>query len=124
MTIAIVTDSTAYLPPAVVAQRGILVVPLHVVLGGQEHSEGVDVTAADVATALRSFVPVSTSRPAPQAFLEAYAEAIAPSFRASCRRRKRRTRAARKTTAAGRSTAPTPSSRSSRRASSSSTEAW
>ncbi|MBK9476222.1 MAG: DegV family protein [Tetrasphaera sp.] len=81
MTIAIVTDSTAYLPPAVVAQRGILVVPLHVVLGGQEHSEGVDVTAADVATALRSFVPVSTSRPAPQAFLEAYAEAIASGAR-------------------------------------------
>lgn len=77
MTIAIVTDSTAYLPAALVADRGILVVPLHVVLGGQEHSEGVDVTASDVAAALRSFVPVSTSRPAPQAFLEAYAEAIA-----------------------------------------------
>jgi DegV family protein with EDD domain len=77
VTVAIVTDSTAYLPAGLVAQRGILVVPLHVVLGGQEHSEGVDVTASDVASALRSFVPVSTSRPAPQAFLEAYAEAIA-----------------------------------------------
>ncbi len=77
MTVAIVTDSTAYLPSALVAERGILVVPLHVVLGGREHSEGVDVTASDVATALRAFVPVSTSRPAPQAFLEAYTEAIA-----------------------------------------------
>ncbi len=69
---AIVTDSTAYLPAEVVAREGIRVVPLHVVIGGTEHDEGVAVTPAEVATALRSFTPVSTSRPSPQVFLEAY----------------------------------------------------
>jgi DegV family protein with EDD domain len=77
VSIALVTDSTAYLPTSVVESRGIHVVPLHVVIGGHEYSEGVDVTTAEVATALRSFKPVSTSRPAPQAFLEAYEKAAA-----------------------------------------------
>jgi DegV family protein with EDD domain len=77
VSVAIVTDSTAYLPTAVVEARGIHVVPLHVVIGGTEYSEGVDVTTAEVAAALRSFRPVSTSRPAPQSFLEAYEKAAA-----------------------------------------------
>jgi DegV family protein with EDD domain len=42
------------------------------VLGGQQFSEGVDVTPAEVAAALRKFTAVSTSRPSPQAFLDAY----------------------------------------------------
>ena len=77
MNVAIVTDSTAYLPQSVVAEHGIRVVPLHVVIGGTEFSEGVDVTTAEVAVALRSFRPVSTSRPSPQAFLDAYEKAAA-----------------------------------------------
>ncbi|QGN57700.1 DegV family protein [Nostocoides sp. HKS02] len=77
MSVAIVTDSTAYLPSSVVDAHGIQVVPLHVVIGGTEFSEGVDVTTAEVAAALRSFTPVSTSRPSPQAFLDAYEKAAA-----------------------------------------------
>ena len=77
MSVALVTDSTAYLPASVVDARGILVVPLHVVIGGTEFSEGVDVSTAEVAAALRAFKPVSTSRPSPQAFLEAYEKAAA-----------------------------------------------
>jgi DegV family protein with EDD domain len=77
VSVAIVTDSTAYLPASVVESRGIQVVPLHVIIGGKEFSEGVDVTTAEVAAALRSFTPVSTSRPAPQAFLDAYEKAAA-----------------------------------------------
>ena len=77
MSVAIVTDSTAYLPVDLVARQGIRVVPLHVVLGGQQFSEGVDVTTAEVAAALRKFTPVSTSRPSPQAFLDAYEAAAA-----------------------------------------------
>ena len=77
MSVAIVTDSTAYLPVDLVASQGIRVVPLHVVLGGQQFSEGVDVTTAEVAAALRKFTPVSTSRPSPQQFLEAYEAAAA-----------------------------------------------
>jgi DegV family protein with EDD domain len=61
----------------VVAERGIRVVPLHVVIAGQEFSEGVDVTTEEVAAALRAYRPVSTSRPSPQAFLDAYEAASA-----------------------------------------------
>ncbi len=77
MKVAIVTDSTAYLPVDLVARQGIWVVPLHVVVGGQQFSEGVDVTTAEVAAALRRFTPVSTSRPPPQAFLDVYEAAAA-----------------------------------------------
>jgi DegV family protein with EDD domain len=72
VSIAVVTDSTAYLPVDLVARQGIWVVPLHVVMGGQQFSEGVDVTTAEVAAALRKFTPMSTSRPSPQAFLDVY----------------------------------------------------
>lgn len=77
MSVALVTDSTSYLPDDLRARWAVGVVPLHVVVGGKEFSEGVDIAAGDVATALRSFVPVTTSRPAPSAFLEAYAAAAA-----------------------------------------------
>jgi DegV family protein with EDD domain len=72
VSVAIVTDSTAYLPPEAVQEHGIRVVPLHVVIAGKEFSEGVDVSTAEVAEALRAFRPVSTSRPSPQALLDAY----------------------------------------------------
>ena len=77
MSVAIVTDSTAYLPDSVIGAHSIQVVPLHVIVGGTEFSEGVDITTAEVAAALRSFKPVSTSRPSPQSFLDAYEKAAA-----------------------------------------------
>jgi DegV family protein with EDD domain len=77
VSVAIVTDSTAYLPASVVDAHGIHVVPLHVVIAGIEYSEGVDVSTTEVAAALRAFRPVSTSRPSPQAFLDAYEKAAA-----------------------------------------------
>ena len=77
MSVAIVTDSTASLPGDLVARHGIGVVPLHVVLGGQQYSEGVDITTAELAVALRTFGAVTTSRPSPQAFLDAYEAAAA-----------------------------------------------
>ena len=78
MGVAIVTDSTAYLTADQVAgaPMAVAVVPLHVVIGGREHQEGVDVEASDLADALRRFVPVTTSRPAPAEFLRVY-EALA-----------------------------------------------
>ena len=72
MTTRIVTDSTAYLPGGVVEQHGIEVVPLHVVVGGRDHVEGQDISAAQVAAALRDYTIVTTSRPTPQVFAETY----------------------------------------------------
>ena len=79
MSIALVTDSTASLPPELVAERGIVVVPLQVVIGAQCFDEGVDggATPETVAEALREWTPVSTSRPTPAAMLEAYERAVA-----------------------------------------------
>ncbi|HET7800688.1 MAG TPA: DegV family protein [Humibacillus xanthopallidus] len=72
MTVAVVTDSTAYLPEDVVERHCIEVVPLHVIVGGRDHVEGRDVTAEQVADALRHYTIVTTSRPTPQVFAETY----------------------------------------------------
>lgn len=70
--VAVVTDSTAYLPADLVAEHGLTVVPLTVVVGGRSLAEGTEVTSAEVAQALREWRPVTTSRPAPQQFVETY----------------------------------------------------
>ena len=44
--IAVVTDSTAYLPAGLAEARAITVVPLQVVVGGRSLAEGVEVGGA------------------------------------------------------------------------------
>jgi DegV family protein with EDD domain len=76
MSIAVVTDSTASLPPEVAAEHGIIVVPLQVVIGANAYDEGSEeATPEKVAAALREFKPVSTSRPAPAVLHDAYESA-------------------------------------------------
>lgn len=70
--VAVVTDSTAALPDAVVDKYDVSVVPLQVVLGSRVGAEGVDITSTDVAAALTARAAVSTSRPSPKAFTDAY----------------------------------------------------
>ncbi|MFT4298312.1 MAG: DegV family protein [Aeromicrobium sp.] len=70
--VAIVTDSTASLSPRDAADEGIEVIGLSVIVGADTLIEGVDADAEVIATALREFVPVSTSRPNPQEFAEVY----------------------------------------------------
>ena len=78
MPAVIVTDSTASLPPEVAAARGIVVVPLQVVIGSRVYDEGADGATPDlVAAALKEWKPVSTSRPGPAALLEVYEKAAA-----------------------------------------------
>ena len=73
--VVVVTDSTASLPAEVAQARGIRVVPLQVVVGAKVLDEGPDGATPDVvAQALRDFVPVSTSRPAPMLFADLYRE--------------------------------------------------
>lgn len=74
--VAVVTDSTAYLPDGVAERLSIHVVPLQVVLGGRSGAEGSEVTPAEVAAALASWVPVSTSRPTPAEFAAVYRAAL------------------------------------------------
>ncbi|MFC0532638.1 DegV family protein [Phytohabitans kaempferiae] len=69
MRVAVVTDSTAYLP----AGPDVTVVPLTVVINGVEGREGVDTTPSEVARTLGARrVAVTTSRPAPELFVSAY----------------------------------------------------
>jgi DegV family protein with EDD domain len=70
--VAVVTDSTAMLSAEVAQERGITVVPLQVVIGARSYHESTDSDPGMVADALRAWQPVSTSRPTPLAFLEAY----------------------------------------------------
>lgn len=74
MGVAIVTDSTASLPADLVALAAtpVRIVPLHVVVSGHEYTEGVDITRDDLVEALTTRQRVSTSRPAPRAFLDAF----------------------------------------------------
>jgi DegV family protein with EDD domain len=71
--VAVVTDSTSYLPVELVREHRIEVVPLQVVIGGTSYDEGADASSGTVAEALRTRQPVTTSRPGPAAFAAAYA---------------------------------------------------
>jgi DegV family protein with EDD domain len=75
--VAIVTDSTAYLPPPTMERHGITAVPLTVVLGDQALEEGTEISARSLATALQKRRSVTTSRPSPETFARAYREAAA-----------------------------------------------
>ena len=78
--VAVVTDSTSSLAPAVAEQAGVVVVPLQVIVDGTSRPESFrpglgTLTPGAVAAALRDGRTVSTSRPAPEAFSSAYAAA-------------------------------------------------
>ncbi|QNS06309.1 DegV family protein [Streptomyces xanthii] len=70
--VAIVTDSTAYLPHLTMERHGITAVPLTVVLGDRALEEGTEISARSLAEALQKRRPVTTSRPSPELFAETY----------------------------------------------------
>jgi DegV family protein with EDD domain len=69
--VAVVTDSTAYLPRVQAEAAAVTVVPVQVVVGGQTMDE-TEVSSQDIAEALREWRPISTSRPSPAAFEQVY----------------------------------------------------
>ncbi len=73
--VAVVTDSTSYLPAGLVPDGVVTVVPVQVVVAGKAYDEGTEITPPEVADALRSWQIVTTSRPSPQRFADAYAAA-------------------------------------------------
>ena len=73
MTVGIVTDSSSSLAAADAEREQIQVVPLQVVIGADTYDEGSpELTSDMIAEALAAFVPVSTSRPTPDHFVEVY----------------------------------------------------
>lgn len=77
--VVVVTDSTAHLPPGLAERHGLTVVPLQIAVGGTTRDEG-DISTAEAARALKEH-PVTTSRPAPQRFADAYKAAAAAGAR-------------------------------------------
>ncbi|SFO34710.1 EDD domain protein, DegV family [Pseudonocardia ammonioxydans] len=75
--VAVVTDSTAYLPPGAAERHGVHVVPLEVRLGERTAQDGIDVTPAELITALADRdLLVQTSRPAPASFARMFRELL------------------------------------------------
>ncbi|SFE37113.1 DegV family protein [Blastococcus tunisiensis] len=77
MSVAVVTDSSAYLPDELVEGYGIHLVPLYVVLPGYSGREGQEIGPDEVARTLAvRGQTVSTSRPTPGDFVAAYRRAL------------------------------------------------
>lgn len=73
MSVRIVTDSTADIPPALAAEMQITVVPLFVIFGDEVFRDGVDLTAEAFFRRLRSSSALPrTSQPPPAAFVQVY----------------------------------------------------
>ncbi|WP_016700322.1 DegV family protein [Actinoalloteichus spitiensis] len=72
MPVAIVTDSTAYLPEGAAERHDIHRVPLHVVVDGVGTLDGAGSDGPGVADALRRHRRVTTSRPSPAEFASTF----------------------------------------------------
>lgn len=74
-SVALVSDSTS-VDPQLAKRLDVVVVPLQVIIDGKAYDEGTSAADPDtVAAALQRKQPVSTSRPAPEAFLRSYERA-------------------------------------------------
>jgi DegV family protein with EDD domain len=74
--VAVVTDSTAYLPEGFADRQAVSVVPLHVLVDQDSGLDGVDFGPAELAKALDERRTVTTSRPTPTELAEAYRTAL------------------------------------------------
>jgi DegV family protein with EDD domain len=77
VTIALVTDSNAQLPPELRTRYDVHVVPLTVVVDGRPYREGVDISSEDFYEQLAAGATVSTAAPSPGEVLAIYDAAIA-----------------------------------------------
>ena len=71
--IALVTDSSAYLPPALIQQYGVHVIPLYVHFGSETFRDGIELTTGEFYDRLqRADTLPTTSQPSVGDFLELY----------------------------------------------------
>ncbi len=76
--VAIITDSTAYLPPELVEELGILAIPLNVIWDGKSYLDGVDIKPSEFYRRLeKSSTLPSTSQPPAAAFKESFSKLLA-----------------------------------------------
>jgi DegV family protein with EDD domain len=72
MSIAIVTDSSCQLSTQQIADAGVSVVPIPIIIDYVEYADGVDLSAAEFYERIGDGVTLSTSLPSPGAFIEAW----------------------------------------------------
>ena len=73
MTIKIVTDSTADLPPELVKEMDITIVPAYVGFGNKTYKDGVDISQDEVYQKMvTENIPATTSQPPPADFADVY----------------------------------------------------
>lgn len=75
MTVKVVTDSTADLPPTLAKELGITVIPLNVLFGTEVYRDGVDISGDEFYQKLMASPRLpTTSQPSVGSFLELYQE--------------------------------------------------
>lgn len=73
MTVKIVTDSTCDLPPTIIQDLGITVVPLYINIGDEGYLDGAEITRRDFYTNLPDYeVHPTTGTPGVNTFVQAY----------------------------------------------------
>jgi DegV family protein with EDD domain len=73
LTIRVVTDSTADLPPELIKELGITVVPAYVGFGNKTYKDGIDISQEEVYQKMvTENLPATTSQPPPSDFADVY----------------------------------------------------
>ena len=70
MKTAIMTDTNSGVTIEEARQRGLYVLPMPVIIDGNDYLEGIDVTHADLYTAMRAGKDIHSSQPAPGDFID------------------------------------------------------
>ena len=83
--IAIVVDSSCCLPPRLLEETGVIVVPHQLIADGQVYRDGIDLNTSDFyVMQSRNGSVITTSGPNPQAFLEGFRQASKESRNILC----------------------------------------
>ncbi|MCL2281490.1 MAG: DegV family protein [Dehalococcoidia bacterium] len=73
MTVRIVTDSTADIPPEIARELDITVVPCYVNMRGKSYRDGIDITPSELYRNMEEYdVNITTSQPPPGDFVQVY----------------------------------------------------
>ena len=79
--VAVVTDSTAYLPQEIIDKYGMKVTPLVVIWAGEEYRDNVDISADEFFSRLTTAKEMpTTSQPTPAVFKEVYEELLGQGY--------------------------------------------
>lgn len=81
MKVAVVTDSTAYIPTDLLEKHNIYTIPLSVVFGDESFREGIDITTEEFYKKVKQLKDLpSTSQPAIGSFVELYEQLAAKGY--------------------------------------------